>query len=164
MPTRLRSASALALCALLVIAVPAVAADPAPASVDWSVPPLPTNRPQTDDEVAFGRANGRPAPAPELLQPTLDPALPSFEPAYDSQQLSGNFHCAASDVLAVLSKTWIQQFQTYYPNVNISVDPPMPAASARSSSTTATWTASSSRASSAPATSRASATRSATTR
>src|SRR5918912_4157066 len=70
MPTRLRSASALALCALLVIAVPAVAADPAPASVDWSVPPLPTNRPQTDEEAAFGRANGRPAPAPELLQPT----------------------------------------------------------------------------------------------
>ena len=124
MPTRLRSASALALCALLVIAVPAVAADPAPASVDWSVPPLPTNRPQTDDEVAFGRANGRPAPAPELLQPTLDPALPSFEPAYDSQQLSGNFHCAASDVLAVLSRSWVQQFQTYYPNVTISVDPP----------------------------------------
>ena len=123
----LRSASPLALCALLLLGalgVPAVAADPAPTTAQWSVPPSPTNRPQTDDEAAFGRANGRPAPVPELLQPTLDPALPSFEPAYASQQLRGDYHCAASDVLAVLSKTWIQQFNTYYPGVNISVDPP----------------------------------------
>jgi phosphate transport system substrate-binding protein len=122
---RHKSAFALALCAPLVLGVPAAAAaDPSPTAVEWSVPPVPTSRPQTDEEAAFGRANGRPAPAPEVLQPTLDPALPSFDPAYDSQQLTGNFRCAASDVLAVLSKNWIQQFQTYYPGVNISVDPP----------------------------------------
>ena len=89
---RHKSAFALALCAPLVLGVPAAAAaDPSPTAVQWSVPPVPTSRPQTDEEAAFGRANGRPAPAPEVLQPTLDPALPSFDPAYDSQQLTGNF-------------------------------------------------------------------------
>ncbi len=124
MLSRVKFAFALAMCALLLIGVPAAAADPPSTTVEWSVPPLPANRPQTDDEAAFGRANGRPAPAPELLQPTLDTSLPSFAPAYDSQQLTGDFHCAASDVLAVLSKNWIQQFHTYYPGVNVSVDPP----------------------------------------
>jgi hypothetical protein len=40
-------AFALALCAALVLAVPVAAADPPPGAVEWSVPPLPTNRPQT---------------------------------------------------------------------------------------------------------------------
>ncbi len=93
-------------------------------TVSWSVPPAPSLRPQTEAAVAFAREHGRPLPTPELLQPALDPALPTFEPAYDSGRLGGDFRGAASDVLAELSKSWVRQFQAYYPGVQLSINPP----------------------------------------
>jgi phosphate transport system substrate-binding protein len=92
--------------------------------VEWLQPALPTVVKQADAQEQFGIQHGRAAPANlEILQPTLDPALPSYQPRKDIQ-LSGNLKGAASDVLPNLVKLWIDKFRTYYPNVNIDVSPP----------------------------------------
>jgi phosphate transport system substrate-binding protein len=96
----------------------------APSLVNWAVPPLQTNTPQTPEQVEYGRQHGRAKPDPELLQPTLDPALHRFHRAHRKDQLHGNYKCGASDVLAELSKNWVTQFQKYYPGVQISIDRP----------------------------------------
>jgi phosphate transport system substrate-binding protein len=90
----------------------------------WGVPPLPTNIPLTEEEKAWGREHGRGLPQPELLQPSLDLALPTFTPAYKRNELKGDLKCASSDVLPGLAKAWIAKLKEYYPKVNISVDPP----------------------------------------
>ncbi len=91
-------------------------------AVEWVVPALPTNRPQTPEEAEEGRQSGRKLPPPEVLQPTLDPALPSYIPR--RQKLTGTFKGAASDVLTVLVQKWFEKFRTYHPEVNLSVSPP----------------------------------------
>jgi phosphate transport system substrate-binding protein len=48
--------------------------------VAWSERTLPTNVPQTDAEKEYGKDHGRRLPNPELLRPSLDPALPDFHP------------------------------------------------------------------------------------
>ena len=83
--------------------------------------PIPT--PATPAETARWREQGRSLPTPELLQPTLDPALPAYTPRKDIE-LSGHFKGAASDVLAALTKNWIAAFQKHYPNVSIDLPPP----------------------------------------
>jgi phosphate transport system substrate-binding protein len=83
--------------------------------------PLPS--PPTAADAAKWKEQGRTLPAPELLQPTLDPALPAYVPRQD-REFSGHFKGAASDVLAVLTKKWIIAFQKYYPNVSIDLPPP----------------------------------------
>lgn len=82
---------------------------------------LPT--PASKEEQEQWKAHGRTLPTPELLQPTLDPALPSYAPRRDLA-LSGHLRGAASDVLADLTKRWAAAFQAYYPNVTIDVPPP----------------------------------------
>ena len=91
-------------------------------TVEWVIPALPTNRPQTPEEAEEGRKSGRKLPPPEVLQPTLDPALPSYVPG--KQKLAGTFKGAASDVLAVLVQKWIEKFRAYHPEVDLSVSPP----------------------------------------
>jgi phosphate transport system substrate-binding protein len=91
-------------------------------TVEWVIPALPTNRPQTPEEAEEGRKSGRKLPPPEVLQPTLDPALPSYVPR--KQKLAGTFKGAASDVLAVLVQKWFEKFRPYHPEVNLSVSPP----------------------------------------
>jgi len=91
--------------------------------VEWLTTALPSNKKQTDAEAEAGRKFGRPTPAPEILQPTLDAALPAYQPRKDIK-LSGNFKGAASDVLPGLVKLWIEGFKKYYPDVNIEVPPP----------------------------------------
>src|SRR5271166_5269552 len=66
----------------LVSAAHAQAPEPHP-MVEWLVPALPTNQPQTAEQAEAGRQQGRELPAPEVLQPTLDPALPSYQPRRD---------------------------------------------------------------------------------
>ena len=90
--------------------------------VDWTVPSVPSNRPQTPAEEEAGRQQGRRAPAPELLQPMLDPALRDYQLVHSA--LSGNYKAAASDVLPGLVKQWIAAFRKYYPGVNIDLAPP----------------------------------------
>jgi phosphate transport system substrate-binding protein len=92
--------------------------------VDWAVPPLKSVTPQTDAQDAYNKQHGRPLPTPELLQPTLDSALPDYDPPKHKNELRGDYKCGASDVLAALSKTWVAEFEKYHPKVHISVDPP----------------------------------------
>ena len=100
---------------------------PAPASelpsVQWVVPALPSAKPQTPEAAAAGRERGRTLPTPEILQPTLDPALPAYQPRKDLQ-LAGTFKGAASDVLPPLVNRWITAFKKHYPNVSIDIAPP----------------------------------------
>jgi phosphate transport system substrate-binding protein len=91
-------------------------------AVEWVIPGLPTNRPQTPEEAEEGRKSGRKLPPSEVLQPTLDPALPSFVPR--KQKLAGTFKGAASDVLAALVQKWFEKFRGYHPEVSLSISPP----------------------------------------
>jgi phosphate transport system substrate-binding protein len=91
--------------------------------VEWVVPALPANKPQTAEEAEAGRQRGRDLPPPELLQPMLDPALPSYRPRTDVP-ISGSFKGAASDVLVALAQKWIDKFKTYYPGVSLTISPP----------------------------------------
>ena len=111
---------------------PRSASTPAPPSsasrqpndmVEWVEPPLATNKPQTDAEAEHGRQMGRSLPAPEVLQPTLDPALPAYRPRTNGK-LSGHFKGAASDVLPSLVRLWVESFERIYPEVHIDVPPP----------------------------------------
>ena len=98
--------------------------DPSPSGmVEWLTPPLPSNQKQTDAQAEAGKNFGRTSPAPEILQPMLDAALPAYQPRQDLK-LTGSFKGAASDVLPGLVKLWIAAFTKYYPNVKIEVGPP----------------------------------------
>ena len=83
--------------------------------------PLPT--PPTEAEKEHWKEHGRTLPTAELLQPTLDAALPAFE-AKRGRELAGRFKGASSDVLVGLAQGWIAAFQKYYPNVALEVPPP----------------------------------------
>jgi phosphate transport system substrate-binding protein len=91
--------------------------------VDWVVAPAASNKPQTDAEAEYGRQNGRKLPIPELLQPSLDPNLPTYQPRRDVK-ISGRFRAASSDVLPGLARSWIAAFRKYYPDVEIDLQPP----------------------------------------
>jgi len=106
---RSRLALALACCAL----APAARAQ---------VTPLKIKAPTAADTANFQKF-GRPLPAPELLQPTLDPELPAYTP-HAPRDLSGHLEGAASDVLANLAQRWIAAFKAYYPNITVVVPPP----------------------------------------
>jgi phosphate transport system substrate-binding protein len=94
-----------------------------PSMVEWLEPALPTNQPQTPAEEEAGKARGRSLPRPEILQPTLDPALPVFHPCKNGT-LRGNFKGASSDVLPGLVRLWIERFNRYCPKVQIGISPP----------------------------------------
>jgi phosphate transport system substrate-binding protein len=83
----------------------------------------PMAHPPTPAQSAEWKQNGRTLPDPELLQPMLDPTLPAFVPR-ESPELAGHLKGAASDVLAVLTKRWVEAFKKYYPHVVIDVPPP----------------------------------------
>lgn len=91
-------------------------------AVEWMLPALPPNHPQTPADEELGKTQGRKLPKPELLQPALDPALTDYQPINTS--LSGTYKLAASDVLPGLVKLWIARFRKYYPNVNLDLEPP----------------------------------------
>lgn len=95
-----------------------------PDLVTWSDKPLPTSVPQTEAQKEYAKEHGRALPAPELLQPSLDPALPTSHPAYRRNKLRGDLKRASSDVLPGLARAWVAKLQQYYPKVRISVDPP----------------------------------------
>ena len=80
-------------------------------------------RPPTAADTANFQKFGRPLPDAEILQPTLDPGLPSFQP-HAGADLSGHLVGAASDVLAKLAQRWIAGFKKFYPNVVVEAPPP----------------------------------------
>jgi phosphate transport system substrate-binding protein len=90
--------------------------------VEWVIPALPTNVPQTAQQAKEGQLSGRKLPPPELLQPALDPALPAFQPR--GGKLTGSFKGASSDVLKVLVEKWFEKFRTYHPDVTLTISPP----------------------------------------
>ena len=90
--------------------------------VEWVVPATPAHRLQTPEEAEEGRRSGRKLPPPEVLQPPLDPALPSYAPR--GEKLTGTFKGGASDVLAVLVQKWFEKFRAWHPEVNLSISPP----------------------------------------
>ena len=90
--------------------------------VEWVVPALSTHAPQTAEEAKKGQESGRTLPAPEILQPVLDPALPSFHPR--NEKLTGTFKGGASDVMKVLVEMWFEKFKTYHPGVTLTISPP----------------------------------------
>ncbi|MGZ0147747.1 PstS family phosphate ABC transporter substrate-binding protein [Kribbella sp. WER1] len=89
----------------------------------WAVAPQQTVTKQTDEQDKYNQEHGRPTPTPELLQPSLDSSLAAYKPL-GKNKLSGTYNCAASDVLAALSKDWVTEFTRMYPKVKITIDPP----------------------------------------
>src|SRR6266436_560456 len=83
----------------------------------------PSNKKQTGAEEEAGRRLGRELPTPEILQPTLDPSLPAYQPRRD-MKLSGRFKGMCSDTMPALVKMWIEGFRKYYPDVKLDVPPP----------------------------------------
>ena len=90
--------------------------------IQWVIPALPTNKPQTPEQAESGRQRGRELPPPEVLQPTLDPALPAFVPR--REKLTGTFKGASSDVLTVVAQKWFEKFKQYHPGVSLTISPP----------------------------------------
>jgi phosphate transport system substrate-binding protein len=91
--------------------------------VEWVVPAVATQEPQTEAEKEAARRSGRPLPPREALQPTLDPDLPAYVPT-PGLRLSGSFRGAASDVLPDLVREWIRRFRAYHPGVELTIEPP----------------------------------------
>lgn len=98
-------------------------AAPSSAGVAWVLPAAKTNAAQTPAQEEAGKRIGRPLPAPELLQPTLDAALPQFKPNQDAQ-LGGTIRIASSDTLPGLVRAWIGAFHKIYPHVQVAFGPP----------------------------------------
>jgi phosphate transport system substrate-binding protein len=90
--------------------------------VDWVIPALAPNKPQTPEQAEEGRKFGRKLPPPEVLQPTLDPALPAYRPR--KEKLSGTFRGGSSDVMTVLVQKWFEKFRTYHQKVHLVIAPP----------------------------------------
>jgi phosphate transport system substrate-binding protein len=120
-PMRIAIGTAIAAVAIAMSA--ATTAQQAGPMVEWLVPALPTNKPQTPEQAEEGRQRGRELPPPEVLQPILDLALPSYQPRTDVQ-IAGSFKGAASDVMVVIAQKWIDKFKTYYPGVTLTIAPP----------------------------------------
>lgn len=119
----MRRTAMFAAIAAVLLGSPALAQQPAPPGwVDLVQPTSPVHQPQTEAEKTIGLEQGRPLPAPELLQPSLDAALPNYMPS--KSHLHAHFKAAASDVLAVLVKRWVAAFHKYQPGITIDVPPP----------------------------------------
>jgi len=90
--------------------------------VEWVIPALAPNKPQTPEQAEEGRKSGRKLPPPEILQPSLDSTLPAYQAR--KEKLTGTFKGGASDVLTVLVQKWIEKFKAYHPEVDLSISPP----------------------------------------
>ena len=58
------------------------------------------------------------AAAPAMAQKQVDPDLPEYEPV---SGISGNLSSIGSDTLNNLMTLWAEEFQNFYPNVNIQI-------------------------------------------
>lgn len=103
--------------------LPAGARASAPATVEWQLPVAPSHPPQTPAQDESGKERGRALPPPEVLQPTLDPALAGFQPRY-SPDYGGTLRLMCSDVLPGLVRSWMTSFAKIYPKVRFTFGPP----------------------------------------
>lgn len=90
---------------------------------DLPLPAPPPAKPQTEAEKKAGMTAGRALPDRELLQPSLDPALPAYRPK-PRDSLKGRYRAAVSDVLPGQARLWVQAFERLYPGVTIDIKPP----------------------------------------
>ena len=114
---------ALLIASSLALAPLVAAAQGSTPTVQWQTPVEQTHPPQTKAQDEFGMDHGRPLPAPELLQPTLDQALPDFQPRYGAD-LGGTLRLMSSDVLPGLVRSWVSGFARRYPKVHATFGPP----------------------------------------
>lgn len=101
----------------------AFAQETPPATVTWRLPVEPTHPPQTKEQDDYGMEHGRPLPPPELLQPSLDPALTNFAPRHGAD-FHGSLRLMCSDVLPGLVRAWVRSFTRRYPGVHVTFGPP----------------------------------------
>jgi ABC-type phosphate transport system substrate-binding protein len=108
---------------LMPLATTAQEAAPVPATIEWQLPVEPTHPPQTKAQEKAGMQHGRPVPAPEVLQPTLDPELEDFRPRLD-RDFGGTLRLMCSDVLPGLVRSWMESFARFYPKARFVFGPP----------------------------------------
>ncbi len=95
-----------------------------PGLVIWAEPTAIEVHPQSDAEKQAGMVSGRALPAPELLQPNLDPALPHFVPT-KGLRLAKAYRAGSSDVLPGLVTAWIAAFRKYHPAFRMEIAHPL---------------------------------------
>lgn len=104
---------------------PSVPAPPVrPGQIVWPLPTSTVLVPQSDAEKAASQAAGRALPNPELLQPSLDPALKPFVPT-PGLVINRTFNVGSSDVLPTLVAAWTQAFRKHHPGFALTIDKPM---------------------------------------
>lgn len=115
-------------CACLSSAAASVDSQPAPppvpGNVEWLLPASPPVRAQTEEEKKLGQAVGRTLPGPEILQPTLDPALRPYSPT-PGLKIDRHFRAGCSDVLPGLVEAWIAAFRRHFPGFTLELDRPL---------------------------------------
>ncbi|HET9107365.1 MAG TPA: substrate-binding domain-containing protein [Steroidobacteraceae bacterium] len=121
--SRLACGAALAACGFALAPLAAGAQQSAPATVEWQLPVAPTHPVQTKAQDLEGMRVGRPLPAPELLQPTLDAKLAAFSPRY-GRDLGGTLRLMCSDVLPGLVRAWMASFSRIYPKAHFVLGAP----------------------------------------
>ncbi|WP_205012831.1 PstS family phosphate ABC transporter substrate-binding protein [Sphingomonas panacisoli] len=94
-----------------------------PGQLIWVEPSAAPVFPQTEEEKKAGMVEGRTLPAPELLQPDLDPALPRYIPT-KGLKLKAHFRAGVSDVLPGLAAAWVAAFRKYHPGFQLDLVKP----------------------------------------
>lgn len=94
-----------------------------PGGVLWIEPSAAQVFPQNDAEKKAGMDVGRTLPAPELLQPDLDPSLPHYVPTR-GLKLKAHFRAGVSDVLPGLASAWVAAFRKYQPGFQLDLVKP----------------------------------------
>lgn len=84
----------------------------------------PTSRqvfPQGEAEKQTQMQTGRTLPAPELLQPSLDPALPPYVPV-KGLKLRASYRAGSSDVMPSLVEGWVAAFRKYHQEFDLTIE------------------------------------------
>lgn len=95
-----------------------------PGEMTLSAPTAAELHPQTEEEKKAGMVSGRPLPAPELLQPSLDPALPHYAPTR-GYHIKHVYRAGCSDVLPGLVADWVAAFRKYQPGFQLTCQHPL---------------------------------------
>jgi len=95
----------------------------APATIEWHLPVEQTHVKQTEAQDAVAMERGRALPAPEVLQPALDPGLEGFRPRH-GRDFGGTLRLMCSDVLPGVVRSWMASFTKIYPKVKFVLGPP----------------------------------------
>ncbi|CAN5607570.1 phosphate ABC transporter substrate-binding protein PstS [soil metagenome] len=95
-----------------------------PGLVSWAEPTAVEVHPQSEAEKRAGMVSGRALPVPELLQPSLDPTLPTFVPA-KGLRFGKAYRAGSSDVLPGLVTAWIAAFRKYHPAFRMEIAHPL---------------------------------------